>query len=347
VLDVIERGEGFTFGREVGVLEREVAAYCGVRYAVGVASGTDALLLSLLAYGIGSGDEVIVPSLTFAAPALNVTLINAKPVFVDVDERTYTIHPGKIEEKITHRTKMIIPVHLYGQSADMDEVMEVARKYDLRVVEDAAQALGAEYKGRKVGSIGDIGCLSFFEGKNLGCFGNAGMILCNDEGIIKKIKAMRAHGCNRGYNHSIVGINSGFDTIQAAVLLVKLKRLEEWNSLRRKIGVLYAKFLGGIQQITLPHEVHPRKHVYNRYVIRVKSRREELMEFLRRKGIETKVHYPMPLHLLGAFRYLGYKEGDFPISEQLCKEILSIPMFPELKEEDVKYICGAILEFYN
>jgi dTDP-4-amino-4,6-dideoxygalactose transaminase len=289
---------------------------------------------------------VIVPSFTFAAPALNVTLINAKPVFVDVDERTYTIHPGKIEKKITHRTKMIIPVHLYGQSADMDGVMELARKYELKVVEDAAQAIGAEYKGRKVGSIGDIGCLSFFEVKNLGCYGNAGMVLCDDKEIIEKIKAMRAHGCTHGYNHSIVGINSGLDTIQAAVLLVKLKRLEEWNNLRRKIGLLYAKFLSGVKEIILPHEAHLRKHVYNRYVIRVKSKREELMEYLRKKGIETAIHYPIPLHLLKAFKYLGYKEGDFPASERLCKEVLSIPMFPELKEDEVKYICEAILEFY-
>lgn len=338
----------FIMGEELKKFEEEFAQFCDVKYAIGVANGSDALILALRACGIGEGDEVITIPHTFIATAEAISNVVGKVIFVDIDPKTYTIDVSKIEEKINKRTKAIIPVHLYGQSANMDPIMRLAKKYDLKVIEDAAQAHGAEYKGKKVGSIGDVGCFSFYPGKNLGAYGDAGMITTNNEEISKKLRLLRNHGrVTKKYEHEIEGYSSRLDNLQAAILRVKLKYLNKWNAMRRKNAEKYNELLGNIGEITTPYEADYAKHVYHLYVIRVKNGRDKLREELKSKGVATGIHYPIPLHLQPAYSYLGYKRGGFPVTEKASQEILSLPMFAELNGGQIEEIVKIIKNFKN
>lgn len=345
ILKVLNRGN-FILGEEVGEFENKISEYLGVKHAIGVASGTDALQIALMAIGLKLGDEVITTPFTFVATAETIALLGGKPIYVDIDEKTYNINPELIEEKITERTKAIIPVHLYGQPAEMDKIVDIARRNNLYIIEDSAQALGAEYKGRKVCTFGDLACISFFPTKNLGAFGDAGMIVTNDDELAEKVRMIRAHGSKIRYNHEILGVNSRLDTIQASVLLIKLKYLDSWNDRRVKIARKYTEGLSNLDSLVTPYSRPDSKHIYHQYTIRA-ERRDELAQFLKEKGIQTAVHYPIPLHLQKAFSYLDYKEGDFPISEKCSKEVLSLPMFPELKDDEVEYIIECIQQFFK
>ncbi len=335
----------FVLGENVNSLEKEFASFCGTEHAVGVANGTDALCLALLACGIGKGDEVITVPNTFIATTEAISQTGAKIVFVDVNSSTYNIDVSQIEGAINERTRAILPVHLFGQPADMDPIMEVARKYNLKVIEDACQAHGAEYKGKKVGSIGDAGCFSFYPSKNLAAFGDGGMVVSNGNEIAQKIKMLRDHGQIKKYEHLVEGHNSRLDEIQAAILRVKLKRLDEWNKLRRKNASIYNELLEDMDEVVMPLEAEDAKHVYHLYVIRT-ERRDELQQWLKSKGIGTGLHYPIPLHLQRAYEYLGYKEGDFPVAEECAKQILSLPMFPELTREEIEKVVSEIKRFF-
>jgi len=336
----------FIIGEELKKFEEEFSRFCDVKHAIGVANGSDALFLSLRACGIGKGDEVITIPHTFIATTEAISNVGGKVIFVDIDSKTYTIDVYKIEEKITERTKAIIPVHLYGQPADMDPILKIAKKYNLKVIEDAAQAHGAEYKGRKAGSIGDVACFSFYPAKNLGAYGDAGMVLTNDDEISEKVKLLRNHGrITKKYEHEIEGYSSRLDNLQAAILRVKLRYLNGWNDKRRKNVEVYNKLLSEIDEIILPFEADYAKHVYHLYVIRTKER-DGLREVLNSNGIATGIHYPIPLHLQPAYQYLGYKEGDFPIAEKTSQEILSLPMFAELTDEQIKEIVREIKNYY-
>ena len=335
----------FILGKEVELFEKEFASFSEAKYGVGVASGTDALHLSLLALGIGSGDEVITAANTFVATVLAISYTGAKPVLVDINPDNYNLDVSLLKKAITKKTKAVIPVHLFGQPADMDPIMEVAREHNLKVIEDACQAHGAEYKGRRLGSIGDIGCSSFYPGKNLGAYGDGGMVLTNDEEIAQKVRMLRNYGSRIKYYHEFKGFNSRLDTIQAAILRVKLKRLDRWTEKRRKHAKKYNELLRKMEVVT-PKEGGYAKHVYHLYVIRVKER-DGLLKCLKSKGIFAGIHYPIPIHLLGAYQDLGYKRGDFPVTEQITKEIISLPMYPELKENGIKYIVDNIKTFYK
>ena len=337
----------FIMGEELKKFEEEFARFCDVKYAIGVANGSDALILALRACGIGKGDEVITVPHTFISTAEAISNVGGKIVFVDIDPKTYTIDLSKIEEKINKRTKAIIPVHLYGQSANMDTIMRLAKKYDLKVIEDAAQAHGAEYKGKKVGSIGDVSCFSFYPGKNLGAYGDAGMVVTNNEEISEKIKLLRNHGrITKKYEHEIEGYSSRLDNLQAAILRVKLRHLNKWNESRRGNAKKYNELLSNVDGIITPYEADYVKHVYHLYVIRVeKERRDKLREELKYKGVATGIHYPIPLHLQPAYSYLGYKEGDFPVTEECSQKILSLPMFAELTDEQIENIVEIIKNF--
>lgn len=331
----------FIMGEEVRRFEEEFALFCKAKYAVGVANGTEALMLALKACGLTSGDEVITVPNTFIATTEAITMIGAKIVFVDVDPDTYNIDVSKIEEKITAKTKAIIPVHLYGQPADMDPINQLARKYNLKIVEDAAQAHGAEYKGRRVGTLGDITCFSFYPGKNLGAYGDAGAVVTNNEELAQKVAMLRNHGRTKKYLHQIEGFNSRLDALQAAILRVKLRHLEDWNEERREKAKLYNQLLEPFPKIITPKMLDSTVPVYHLYVVRIKNR-DRLQNILKTKGISTGIHYPLPLHLQPAYSYLGYKEGEIPMTERVSKEILSLPMYAELKEEDITYICEAM-----
>jgi len=344
IRDVMEKSS-FILGPFVEKLERDIAAYSGAKYGIGVASGTDALLLSLRASGIDTGDEVITSSYTFFATAGSISRLGAKPVFVDIDLKTYNILPSLIESKITKKTKAIIPVHLYGQCSDMNPILAIAAKHNLKVIEDAAQAIGAEYEGRKAGSMGDTGCLSFFPSKNLGGCGDGGMVLTNDDGIAEKIRVLRVHGSKPKYYHSIVGYNSRLDSLQAAILSVKFKYLDGWSEARRKNAQRYDNLFKGTGIVT-PYITPANKSVYNQYVIRV-EKRDDLQKFLKEKGVETALYYPLPLHLQKCYENLGYKEGDLPESEKAAKETIAIPVYPELTEGQQKYVVDSIKEFYG
>jgi len=336
----------FILGPNVSALEEKMAAFCGTKYGVGVASGTDALHLALLACGVGAGDEVITSPFTFVATADAIAYTGAKPVFVDIDPETYNIDPKKIEEKITKKTKAIMPVHLYGQPADMKAIMDIAKKHNLKVVEDAAQAIGAEYDGKKACSIGDAGCLSFFPTKNLGCFGDGGMVLTNSKDVYEKVKMLRGHGSKVTYHYDMIGFNSRLDALQAAIIRVKLKHINKWNDARIKNAEMYNELFKGSKDI-VPAFVAPKtKSVFNQYTIRIKKR-DELFAFLEKKGIGRMVYYPLSLHLQKAFAYLGGKAGDLPASESAEKEVLSLPIFPELKEEEIKEVAEAVLSFFK
>jgi dTDP-4-amino-4,6-dideoxygalactose transaminase len=337
---VIDRG-AFAGGPVVAEFEDEFAVYCEARYAIGLGSGTEALWLALLACGVGSGDEVITVSNTFMATAEAITYAGAKPVFVDVDDRTYTMDPAQLDQALTPRTKAIIPVHLFGQAADMDPILAFGRKHGLFVIEDAAQAHGALYKGRKAGSLGDAGCFSFYPGKNLGAFGEAGAVVTNDPKLDEKIRILRDHGQVRKYHHTMVGWNCRMDGIQAAVLRVKLRHLDHNNRARRKHALQYNEDLAELEEIITPHEASYGEHVYHIYAVRVRER-DEVMRLLEENGIGCGIHYPVPVHLQKAYQELGYVAGAFPISERTSAEFLSLPMFPELTEMQVKLVTDAV-----
>ena len=335
---------GFILGEDVKLFEQEFPDYCGVKHGVGVNSGTDALFLACLACGIGKGDEVIVMPYTYIATALGISMAGARPVFVDIEEKTYNIDVSKIEKAITKKTKAILPVHLYGHPVDMDPLMEIAKKHNLKVIEDCAQAHGALYKDKKVGSFGDVACFSFYPTKNLGAFGDGGMVITNSEEMKERLLLLRDYGRKGRYEHILKGYNSRLDTLQAAILRVKLKHLDEWNEKRRKNAHLYAKlFKENNIDLVLPNESDYAKHVYHLYPVRVKDRKS-VMEKLAEKGIRTLMHYPIPIHLQDAYKDLGHKKGDFLISEKCCEEILSLPMYPELPEEEIKYVVASFRE---
>jgi dTDP-4-amino-4,6-dideoxygalactose transaminase len=342
IREVIE-SSAFAGGPFVERFEEEFAAFCGSRYAIGVGNGTDALWLTLLALGIGEGDEVITVPNTFIATTEAITYCKAQPVFVDVDEKTFTMDPAKLKESLTARTKAIIPVHLFGQPADMDPILEFARAHGLFVIEDAAQAHGADYKGRKAGTLGDAGCFSFYPGKNLGAFGEAGAVVTNDAELTKKIQVLRDHGQDRKYYHTLAGWNCRMDGIQAAVLSIKLRHLEDANRLRREHALQYNQAFAGIDEVATPFEANYARHVYHVYAIRVEER-DEIRRYLAEKGIGCAVHYPIPIHLQEACRNLGHRAGAFPVAENLAEEFLSLPMFPELREEQIEYVTHCVGE---
>ena len=342
IREVIE-SSAFAGGPFVAAFERDFAAYCDVPYALGVGSGTEALWLSLLACGVGPGDEVITVPNTFMATAEAITYCGARPVFVDVDERTYTMNPAALQSALSARTKAIIPVHLFGQPADMDPIVEFAREHGLYVIEDACQAHGAEYNGRRVGTLGDAACFSFYPGKNLGAFGEAGAVVTCHAELQEKIRILRDHGQVRKYYHSMVGWNCRMDGIQAAVLRIKLRHLERYTELRRTHAAHYDRALSGIGELTVPVHAAWARHVYHVYAIRV-NHRDEVMQLLAEKGVGSAVHYPVPVHLQEAYRSLGYQRGTFPIAERCATEFLSLPMFPELTSAQVEIVIEAVKE---
>ncbi|GAB7389275.1 DegT/DnrJ/EryC1/StrS family aminotransferase [Bacillaceae bacterium] len=347
-LEKVMSSSQFILADNVKKLEEKIAAYSNVRYGVGVASGSDALHLALLACGVKAGDEVITTAFTFFATAGAIARIGAKPVFVDIDPKTFNIAPDLIEEAITDKTKAIIPVHLYGQMADMDPIIEIAKKYDLAIIEDAAQAIGAKYKSRKVGELGTAACYSFFPTKNLGAYGDGGMIVTNSEEIAEKIRVLRVHGSKPKYYHHVLGFNSRLDEMQAAILNVKFPYLDEWNQLRKEKAAYYTQQLKEKleDQVTTPFIAEGNEHVFHQYTIRV-ERRDALQHYLKEHGIATMVYYPTPLHLQPVFAELGYREGDLPETEKACREVLSLPMFPELKQEQQDYVIDKIVEFFK
>ncbi len=365
ILEVAE-SQYFILGPEVAGLEKEMEAYLNVKHAIGVSSGTDALLLALMAIGIGTGDEVIVPTYSFFATAGVVSRLNAIPVFADIDLTTFNISPKDIESKITDKTKAIIPVHLYGQSADMQPINEIAEKYNLKVIEDGAQAIGVQYKnGNNVGTIGDAGCFSFFPSKNLGCYGDGGMITTNDDALAERIKIMRVHGGAPKYYHKIIGGNFRLDAIQAAVLRVKLPHLDNWSASRRKNADIYKKYFiesalnSGTNslkynvdnRVLLPKSTYDNlgiknHHIFNQHIIRVKER-DALIDYLRSKDIGCEIYYPVPFHKQECFANLSFNENDFPNSDIAAAETIALPIFPELNEEQIKFVVDSISDFFK
>ncbi len=331
----------FAGGPFVQKFEEEFAAFCGTKHCIGVGSGTDALWLALLGLGIGPGDEIITVPNTFIATAEAISYCGAKPVFVDVNEKTYTMNPALLEAAITPRTKAIIPVHLFGQMADMDPIIEIARKHKLYVVEDACQAHGAEYKGRRAGSIGDAGAFSFYPGKNLGAYGEAGAVVTNNPDLDKTIRMFRDHGQAKKYYHALIGWNARMDGIQGAVLSVKLKHLPQWNEARRKNAKAYDGLLKSLPGVTLPVEAANGKHVYHLYVICVKDR-DSLIDALAKKEIFCGIHYPIPLHLQDAYRFLGKGQGSFPVAEESASRFVSLPMFSELSKSQIEFVASEV-----
>jgi len=342
VSDVLESTH-FILGPNVGKLEEEIAGYHGLPYAIGVANGTDALLLALRACGIKAGDEVITTPFTFIATAEVIALIGAVPVFADICPDTFNIDCSRIEEKITSKTKAIIPVHLFGHPAEMDTIMKIARRHNLKVIEDCAQAFGALYKGKKAGTFGDAGCFSFFPSKNLAGYGDGGMVITKDEQIARQVKMLRNHGSEKRYYHDMVGYNSRLDEIQAAIIRVKLKRIDEHNEARRRNAAAYCAAIKN-KEVTLPVEQADCSHVYHQFTIRAKKR-DELAAALARKNISSAVYYPVPLHRQKAFLDLYRLKGNFPQAEKSAAEVLSLPMFPELKQDEIKIIADALNHF--
>jgi dTDP-4-amino-4,6-dideoxygalactose transaminase len=341
---VIESGQ-FILGSEVEKFENAVAAFLGTKYAVGVASGTDALQLALLACGIKPGDEVITTPFTFIATAETIHKCGATPVFADIEPKTYNIDAVQVKRKITKKTKAILPVHLYGHPADMMPILDLASKYDLKVIEDCAQALGAKYRGKRVGSLGDAGCFSFFPSKVLGAYGDGGMVATNNPEVAEKVTMLRNHGTKQKYFHLIAGFNSRLDSIQAAILSAKLPYLDRWIEQRRHKARLYSKLLDGIDGIEPPYEAPYGYHIFNYYTIRLKRpkiNRDKISERLNAKGIATAVYYPLSLHLQKVYKDLAYKKGDFPESESAQEEVLSLPMYAELTSEQIEVIANAI-----
>lgn len=336
----------FIRGKYVQKFEEEFADYCGAKYCIGVGSGTDALRLTLLALKISEGDEIITVPNTFTATVEAIATIGARPKFVDIEKDTYNINIKQVEKAITKRTKAIIPVHLYGQPADMDLILEIAKKYKLLVIEDACQAHGAKYKERKVGSIGDAGCFSFFPGKNLGAYGDGGCVITNNEELADRIRLLRNHGSTTKYRHLMPGYNSRLDGLQAAILSVKLKYLDDWNSKRREKAAYYNYLFTDVKEIIKQVVINNVFNVCHLYVIQVKNR-DKLKQCLYEKNIETGIHYPIPVHLLPAYNYLGLKEGSFLVTESVAENILSLPMFPELKENQIEKVVEEIKAFLS
>lgn len=338
---VLARGT-FILGPEVSAFEEDVAAYLGVRHAVGVASGTDALLLTLRAYGIGPDDEVIVPAFTFFSTAEVVSQLGAIPVFVDIDPRTYCLDVGEVERRITPKTRAIIPVHLYGHPADMDSIRPLAVRHGLTVIEDNAQAMGAEYRGRKTGSLGNAACLSFFPTKNLGGYGDGGMVVTDDPALADHLRKLRTHGWRTKYQPETLGFNSRLDEIQAAVLRVKLRHLDGWNGRRRDIAERYRRRWSGDPEVQLPEEADYARHVFHLYVIRI-SHREAVMAQLRSLGIGCGVYYPQPLHQVEPYRSLRrLEQGNFPEAERAARETLAVPLYPEMSEAEIDTVVSAV-----
>jgi dTDP-4-amino-4,6-dideoxygalactose transaminase len=329
-------------GKNVQTVEANFAAYCGTAYGIGVGSGTEALHIALLGCGIGPGDEVITVSNTFIATVEAIILTGATPVFVDIDPENFNMDATQIEAAITDRTRAIIPVHMYGQPANMEPVLKLAKAYNLKVIEDSCQAHGSEYRGKRTGSLGDVGCFSFYFTKNLGAYGEAGMITTSDPGIAERCRMLRDHGQNAKYYHSLMGVNGRLDEIQAAILKVKLPHLDEWIEKRRSVARAYGNELPS--QLIKPAEMPWAKHVYHLYVVRTPER-NRLKEWLESKGIGAGMHYPVPVHMQEAWRRYGGKEYSLPVTEKITSEILSLPMYPELSEEEVDYICECIGEF--
>lgn len=338
----------FVLGSAVSEFEKRFAEFTGVKHCLGVASGTDALVLALKAIDIGNGDEVLVPANTYIATALAVTLVGAKPVFVDILPDTFNMDPGKLASKLTPRTKAILPVHLYGQPADMDPILKFADAHGLCVIEDACQAHGAVYKGRRCGTMGVAAAFSFYPGKNLGAYGDGGAVTTSDDAIAEKVGLLRNYGQKIRYHHLLKGWNSRLDTIQAAILNVKLTHLANWSQARRRNAAWYEKHLMDINELVLPSfdKKADFSHVFHLYVVRAQQR-DEFIGFLQRKGVASLIHYPIPIHLQKAYEDLGHKEGDFPVTEKAAREIASLPMFPELTEEQIKYIAACAKEFYS
>lgn len=345
-MDRVCESQHFILGPEVEALEQEIAAYSHCRFGIGVSSGTDALLVSLMAAGIRPGDEVITTPYTFFATVGSIVRLGARPVFVDIDPLTYCIDPAGLEAAITDRTRGIMPVHLFGQIADMDPIMEVARRHDLIVIEDAAQAIGAEYEGRRAGSIGHMGCFSFFPSKNLGGFGDGGMVVTNAPALAEKVRLLRAHGASPKYHHKLVGGNFRLDALHAAILRVKLKYLDQWTAGRQRNAAIYRQlFAEAGTPIGLPHDAGYGRHIYNQFVVRC-LRRDELMAHLKTKQIGAEVYYPRPMHQQECFVDLGYRVGDFPASETASVETLGLPIYAELTDPLLRVVTEAIADFY-
>ena len=365
-IDTVLESQHFIMGPQVKSLEEKIATYTNCKHAIGVASGSDALLISLMAIDLKPGDAVITTPYTFFATAGAISRLGAIPIFVDVDPRTYNIDPEKIEGVIlsaaknpkrtdsrftihNSRIKAIIPVHLYGQSADMDPIMEIAKKHNLVVIEDGAQAIGTEYRGHRVGSIGHFGCFSFFPSKNLGGFGDGGMVTTNNDDYAERVRVLRVHGSKPKYYHNFVGMNSRLDTLQAAVIEVKLRYLDKWSAARKSSADWYndAFTKAGLvdRHLITPYEVPGGRHIYNQYVIRAKNR-DGLMARFKEKGIGTEIYYPVPLHIQECFAGLGYKNGDLPHSEAAAKETMALPIYPELTTEQKEYVINTVKEYY-
>ena len=339
ITNVLESSQ-FILGSEVAAFEDEYAAYCRVKYAVGVNSGTSALHLALLAAGIGPGDEVITTTFTFVATVAAIVYTGAKPVFVDIDPRSFTMDVTQIERAITQHTKAILPVHLYGQMANMEPILEIARRHNLIVIEDAAQAHGAEYNGKAAGSLGDLGCFSFYPGKNLGAYGEGGMVVTNHPEYARALKMLRDWGAEKKYQHMLKGYNYRLEGMQGAILRVKLRHLDDWTQKRREKAAYYNRLLGG-NGIRPPEEMPYGRHVYHIYAIRT-SEREAVQQALLAQGIQTGIHYPVPVHLQPAYADLGYQAGDFPHSEEAAREVLSLPIYAELSDEQVEQVAIAL-----
>ena len=351
-IDEICDSQRFILGPKVEAFEQEMAAYCRTAGAVGVSSGSDALIIALMAEGIGRGDEVITSPFTFFATVGAIVRVGATPVFADIDPETFNIDPAAVESKITAHTKAIIPVHLFGQAADMDPIMELANKHGLVVIEDACQAIGAEYKGRRVGSIGTYGAFSFFPSKNLGCFGDGGAVSCNDPERVKKLKIFRNHGQSSTYFHEYVGGNFRIDALQAAILSIKLKQLDSWSEARQHNAADYRQRFaaaGLASVVKLPQEApYPVRHIYNQFCIRVSGgRRDALKQFLAEREVGCAVYYPLSLHLQPCFKQLGGKVGDCPVSEQITQEIMALPIYGETTVEQRQYVVDTIAEFFG
>jgi Predicted pyridoxal phosphate-dependent enzyme apparently involved in regulation of cell wall biogenesis len=341
---------GFILGGEVAALENEIADYCDTKYAVGCASGSDAIILALMALGVGPGDEVITTPYSFFATVSSITRLGATPVFVDIESDTYNIDPTQIGAKITENTKAIEPVHLYGQCADMSAINEIASQHGIPVVEDAAQAIGAEDDGRRAGSMSAVGCFSFYPSKNLGGLGDGGMMTTSDNLIKQKLLGLRNHGAEEKYYHKYVGLNSRLDGFQGATLRVKLPHLDDWTERRRQNAAHYKVLFtdaGLTEQIALPAERENCRHIYNQYIIRVPNDRDKLRAFLSENGVGNDIYYPVPLHLQECFSYLGYREGDLPESERAALETVALPIYPELRPEQQEYVVEMIAKFFR
>ncbi len=338
--EVIDSG-AFAGGPFVAKFEQDFAAFCDTPFAIGVGNGTDAIWLALLALGVGPGDEVITVPNTFMATAEAISYCGAFPVFVDIDRQTYTMNPAQLEAAISNRTRAIVPVHLFGQIADMDPILEIANRHGIPVVEDACQAHGAEYKGRKAGSLGAAGCFSFYPGKNLGAFGEGGAVVTSNEDLKQKIQALRDHGQSRKYHHSMIGWNARLDGIQGAVLRLKLEHLAENNDRRRAHARAYTQALSSVDGLITPHEAAHGRHVYHLYVIRV-AERDRVLADLSDRGVQCGIHYPIPVHLQEAYQSLGFQRGSMPVAERCAEESLSLPMFPELTEEQIDLVVREV-----